>query len=131
MARMTKEQRKWLEKGRTEERQAQEERRRYNGWINYETWLVALWIGNEEGSSRYWDESAAECWAQARKDTTFSRAENAIGSLARRLEEEIKEGEPDLPASLYSDLLTSTWFEVSWHTIAEHMIDEVRDSAAA
>ena len=24
----------------------------YNGWPNYQTWLVTLWIGNEEGL--YW-----------------------------------------------------------------------------
>ena len=25
----------------------------YNGWKNYETWCVALWIGNDEGSYNY------------------------------------------------------------------------------
>lgn len=29
----------------------------YNGWKNYETWNVALWIGNDEGLSSI----ASEC----------------------------------------------------------------------
>lgn len=26
------------------------ERKEYNGWTNYETWAVALWIDNEQGT---------------------------------------------------------------------------------
>jgi hypothetical protein len=26
-----------------------DKKQRYNGWKNYETWNVALWIGNDEG----------------------------------------------------------------------------------
>jgi hypothetical protein len=26
-----------------------DKKQRYNGWKNYETWNVALWIGNNEG----------------------------------------------------------------------------------
>jgi hypothetical protein len=28
--------------------------KRHNGWANYETWCVHLWLSNEEGSYRYW-----------------------------------------------------------------------------
>src|SRR4051794_18704009 len=31
---------------------------RYNGWANYETWCVHLWLTNEEESYRYWREEA-------------------------------------------------------------------------
>jgi hypothetical protein len=34
----------------------------YNGWTNYETWAVSLWLGNEESSYRHWAYTA-----QARK----------------------------------------------------------------
>src|SRR4051794_10856032 len=34
------------------------EPKEYNGWANYETWCVHLWLTNEEGSYRYWREEA-------------------------------------------------------------------------
>ena len=40
-------------------------KKEYNGWHNYETWLVKLWIDNEEGSYNYWREVAQECWNEA------------------------------------------------------------------
>ena len=40
----------------------------YNGWKNYETWNVKLWIDNEEGSYRYWEEVAGEIWEEVERD---------------------------------------------------------------
>ena len=27
----------------------------YNGWSNYETWTVYLWLSNEADSQEYWE----------------------------------------------------------------------------
>ena len=62
------------------------EDKRYNGWKNYETWNVALWIGNEEGSYNYWRERSQECWDNASADKNFTREENAsIGARLPRI----------------------------------------------
>lgn len=31
----------------------------YNGWKNWQTWNVALWLGNDEGLYRAWRERVA------------------------------------------------------------------------
>jgi len=33
----------------------------YNGWTNYETWVTALWLDNDQASYAYWRAVACEC----------------------------------------------------------------------
>ncbi len=97
--------------------------KRYQGWANYETWAVNLWIGNEEPAYRHWRAVARECWAGAEADTTLTREERAALDLADRLKCEFEEANPLAEsASVWSDLLGAALAEVNWLEIARHMI---------
>ena len=100
----------------------------HNGWYNYETWLVKLWIDNEEGSSRYWDETAQEVYDDAEADGTFTRDERAALDLADRLKDEFEEAQPEV-TGFWADLLNAAMSEVNWHEIAEHYIADVEKEA--
>jgi len=106
----------------------------YNGWTNYETWVVNLWMDNEEGSYRYWREQAEEAWESALEDRRYpnqTQAESAKCQLADRLKAEHEESAPELEG-VFADLLNAAMSEVNWYEIAEHMIDEyVQDKPTA
>ena len=87
--------------------------RTYNGWTNYETWAVNLWLDNDEGSYRHWREVAEELADEAAR----------AGLLASQLKAEIAESMPDLGCSLAADLLGAAMSEVDWHEIAVSMFD--------
>lgn len=109
--------------------------RTYNGWTNYETWNVKLWIDQEEGSYREWRAISQECWDEAGDGVSnyakftgreiFTREERAVLALEDRLKSDLEEQMPDLGASMWSDLLSAAFQEVNWHEIATSMIGEV------
>jgi len=101
----------------------------YNGWPNYETWAVHLWLTNEEGSYNYWRELAAEAkkqapaWANA--SGVFNKEQAARYHLADQLKDELEEGSPLAgTADLYTDLLGAAMSEVNWSRIAEAFLEE-------
>lgn len=106
------------------------ELKKYNGWSNYQTWAIALWIDNEYGSYHYWQEqireqrgSAATC-SQV-KNGIWTASEAAKYNLADQLREEIRDQAPLDEASMYSDLLRRALDDVNWQEIAGNWLTDL------
>ncbi len=102
--------------------------KKYNGWSNYETWVVNLWIDNEESSQSHWRDMAAEAYANALPGSYDweTRYEQAVHVLSLWLKSAHEENNPTQGSDVYADLLNSAMCEVNWYEIAEHMIDDVK-----
>lgn len=106
---------------------------KYNGWTNYETWNVKLWMDNDEGSYNYYGELAQEVYdaAEASDSPRFTKEEQAVLDLSDRLKDEYETAmndwleESKKQSSVWADLLGAALSEVNWHEIAEHLIDDV------
>lgn len=104
----------------------------YQGWANYETWCVSLWVDNEEGTHNYWRTATSEALAAAREtpepftDETIAEtvARQAIWNLAARLKDEISSVDESSLPGLYRDLLHAALDSVDWYEIAKTWVDE-------
>ena len=108
----------------------QMEEKTYNGWTNYETWAVNLWIDNDQGSYTYWREQAgshyenvADC--DSVHEGLWSHRSAARSKLAEQIKDEFEDASPLADqANVYSDLLTAALGEVDWHEIADHLLND-------
>ena len=90
----------------------------YNGWKNYETWNVKLWLDNEEGT-----QELQNAWAH-----DVQNNHRPISDLADIIKDFIEENNPLLgEASLYSDILSAALGDVDWYEIAEHILNDYED----
>ena len=87
-------------------------KREYNGWSNYETWLVNLWYGD------FFTDMANE-------------GEEVTAEYMQDLVEEMLESNGELPHyGFAADIMNAALREVDWDELAEHYAveDEKEDA---
>ncbi len=97
--------------------------KRYNGWTNYETWNVKLWLGNDEGVYNYCRETAQEAWDNTEASKHLTHSEEAATVLANSLKAMHEENMPEVEG-VYADLLNAALSEVDWYEIAQAIIED-------
>lgn len=99
----------------------------YNGWTNYETWCMNLWLSNEEPSYRYWLEAAEQAAKDAPNSNEVKQGilrpdASAVRALADQMCEEIHSAEKLKDSDFCTDLLLAALAEVDWEEIAQSFL---------
>lgn len=101
----------------------------YQGWTNYETWAVKLWMDNEEPSYRHWTdraETAHEAISHRIPGATLH--DIPVHNLADEVKEWVQENAPEVQG-MYSDLLQGAIGSVNYHEIAESLLETAQENA--
>jgi len=104
----------------------------YNGYSNYETWAVQLWIDNNESSSAYWRRLAEEVYNhQASEQVHFSKVEDATCILTEKLRDSYNNGmevllsDGNATGTVWADLLNASVCAVNFGEIAKNLMESV------
>jgi hypothetical protein len=106
----------------------------YNGWSNYPTWAVNLWLDNDRGLYEERNERVSAIVAEtvSRSPKYWTLAQSHLYAT----EDMLKEWVADLAADEYeeptmvADLIGYALGEVNWREIAEHLVDAVSEVQA-
>ena len=98
----------------------------YNGYANYETWLVALWIDNDQYTIDHWVDVAKHHYNISEDRKYFTKKEEAIISFSDDMKEWYSDSVPDSDkiGGLFSDLLHAALGSVDWHELAGKYMDQ-------
>lgn len=83
----------------------------YEGWKNYETWAVHLWLSNDEGS-----------YYAARETVADALPADVAESAMRELVESIIFGD-EAPATLATDLVSHSLARVDWSEVVAAFVE--------
>ena len=80
----------------------------YNGWKNRETWVVALWLNNEQDLYNV-------CRAIVKVNDRF-KARDMIEDMVRR--------QSPITCGMYADLINHALWQVDWDAIAKSFMED-------
>lgn len=98
----------------------------YNGWKNYPTWCVNLWLSNDEGLYREALDRIATV-NERPTDEFMPRRIDVAEMLRRWVSDDLA---PDLGASFAADLLGYALDNVDWYEIADAWIADTAEQVA-
>ena len=92
----------------------------YNGWPNYETWLMNLWYGD------YFYSYVSEGIEDGYIDLEMSRDPYELGNMLKDHVEELIESEGQVPSSGFvADLFNGAMRDINWYSIGDSLISEL------
>ena len=103
----------------------------HNGWTNYETWAVKLWIDEGGGIDDLAEDFVATQTPEELDFTENKMWSSAAVTFGGMVRQSVDEMNPlDSGASMYADLLNAALGEVNWTEIASHIIEGVISECA-
>ena len=100
-------------------------KKEYNGWYNWETWCVNLWMDNDQGSHEMWREVARDS-IDADEGTNWFYFEDVLKGYLEALQETMINSDENM--GLIHDLLGGAISEVNTREISMHWIaDELEN----
>ncbi len=83
----------------------------YNGWVNRETWLISLWLNNDEYNYRLLID--------------ILELDISVDDKAKRLQELVEDQmySLELGANIFSDLLSTSLSKVDWFEVIESNLE--------
>lgn len=107
----------------------------YNGWRNYETWNIALWMDNEYEDYKYWQARAADhltADAMNERQATYNLANEMKEHYEEYLHESWEQLEKDLSSGAVpgwmKDISTHSLALVDWDRIAACKVEDTMET---
>ena len=98
----------------------------YNGYANYETWLISVQIDNDQHSIEFFVDAAKHHYDISEDQKYFTKKEEAIISFAEYMKEWYEENINI--GGLWRDMILAALGTVDWHELAGKYMEQALEN---